>query len=375
MKKIIFTLFFIFIFTIPLSAKETATDKITDNISNELTDFKEALPNEVLDLLPNEIWNGDFSQLINSDFNEKTVLEMILNYVFFDIGNILKSFSGILIIIIISSIFNMLAKSFSSELIKSSFSLASSLCVSLTIFNVCTSLASMVCSYMKVLCGVMEAFSPLMAALYIMTGNITTGGIANASMVLFITVIEKFLLLFMLPIVNISICFSSIKCLGGIDFSGISKLLKTSFTGITVFIMSILMFVLSCKSTLSQANDSLSIKTAKFAISSFVPVVGSTLNDALRTITSSLTLIKNSCGILAIIVILVIILPAVISLLLYRLSFSILSSASKALGGTNDGLIIDEANSLCGFLLALIICTGILFIFALTILIKSTVVI
>ena len=374
MKKAIFIILSIFLLVVPAYATSNEFDKIKNELTDELSEFKNSLPEEVLDALPSEIWDANFSTLINDSLNEGNIFKKILNYIFFDIGKIIKSFSAILTVLLICSIFNMLSKSFSSELVKEAFSFASILCIALSVFKICTTTASLVNGYMNSICNVMEAFSPLMATLYVMTGNISTGAIASASMTLFISVIENFLMLFMLPIVNISLCFAIVKSIGKINISGISKLLKTSFTSITVFIMSILMFVLSCKNTLSQSADSLSIKTAKFAISSFIPIVGSTVNDALRTITSSLSLIKNSCGIVAIIAILMLVLPLIISLLLYRLAFSILSCTAKALNCNAEGDIIDEANSLFGFLLTLLICTSILFIFSLTILIKSTVI-
>jgi stage III sporulation protein AE len=135
------------------------------------------------------------------------------------------------------------------------------------------------------------------------------------------------------------------------------------------------MFILSCKSILSQSNDSISIKTAKLAISSFIPIVGATVNDALRTVVSSITLVKNSCGIIALLAIGLMMLPQIVSLLLFRLLFNITSAMAKCLNCDNECSIIEEASGVCGFLLALVLCTSILFIFAISIMIKSTVVI
>ena len=373
-----FTLFFIalaLIFALNCLAAEPS-DKIMDEISTELDYFKNNLPSEILDFLPNDIWSGDFSQLLGNEFNEKGILDLVINYLFIGLGDALKSFCMLTVILIISSIFNTLSSSFKSNSIKNSFNIASAICVSITVFNLCTSITENASSYLTGLCKAMECFSPLMASLYILTGNITSGGIASASFVLFISVIENFLIYFMMPIISICICFSIIKSLGGcFDLSGISKLLKNTFTGVTVFVMSIFMFVLSCKSILSQSTDSISIKTAKFAISSFIPIVGSTVNDALRTVTSSIALIKNSCGVIAIIIVALIMLPAIISLLLHRLLFNISGAIAKCLKCDNECTVIEEASSVCGFMLALVLCTCILFIFALTIMIKTTVVV
>lgn len=375
LKIFIIIPFLVIFLTITSMANEP--DKIIlENISSELNNFKNNIPDGILDYIPQNIWNGEFSQLLEGDFAENSLINFIFEYIFIGINDVLKNFSCLIIILIISSMLNLFSNSFSSIAMKNSFSLASSLCVSITVFNLCTSIVKNVTVYLSGLCKVMESFAPLMASLYVLTGNVTSGGIASASLVLFISLIEKFLITFMLPIINICMCFSIIKSVGGyFDLSGFSKTLKNTFTGVTVFIMSIFMFVLSCKSILSQSTDSISIKTAKFAISSFIPIVGSTVNEALRTVTSSISLIKNSCGIIAIIVVILMILPSIVSLLLYRLLFNITGSISKCLKCENENAVIEEASSICAFSLSLVLCTVILFIFSLTILIKSAVVV
>lgn len=373
MKKFIFILLFVFIFTLPCYGADTY-EKISNSISDELISLKNSLPEEIIGYLPNDVWEGNFSSLSGKDFSESKLIDLVIDYLFFGLKSVVKSFANILIVLLISSIFNMLSNSMSSDLVKSSFSLCSALCTCFTVFSICTSLTSFVSDYIMGLCGAMEAFSPIMATIYIMSGNISSGAVANTSILLFIGLVEHFLVAFMLPIVEISVCFSVIKAFGGqLCFEGFSKTIKNTFTGVTVFVMSIFMFVLSTKNILSQSADSISIKTAKFAISNFIPIVGGTVNDALRTVTSSISYIKNSCGVLGIIIIIFIILPILIYLLLNKLAFNLSSGIAKAIGCTNEIAMLGEGESVCGFLIALLCCTAILFIFAITIFIKSSV--
>ena len=136
--------------------------------------------------------------------------------------------------------------------------------------------------------------------------------------------------------------------------------------------MMIFTFVFSFQSTLSQSTDSLSIKTAKFAIGSFIPIVGSTINDALRTVTSSIMLVKTSCGVLAVICGVLLTLPVTVSFYLYKLSFDICASLSSIIGCNKESGVIADASGICSFLLALVSCTAIFFILALTIFIKTS---
>ncbi len=375
MKKTRFLIFFI-LFVIILSQcafADDVSDKITSSIDKELEDFKNSLPDEVIEFLPDDVFKGDFSALLSDSLSVSSFWELIISYLFSGIDRVLKFFASILVLILISSIFTTLSTNFSSGAVKNTFHICSTLCISITVFNICISICEMVSSYLNTLTGVMGAFSPIMTAMYIMSGNISSATVGNASILLFISIVDGFLVVMMLPLVKVCMAFSFVNFIGGKHFGNLPKIIKTTFTSVTVFIMSIFMFVFSFKNVLSQGVDSLSIKTARFAISSFVPIVGASINDALRTVSTSISFIKSSCGIIAIIAIAVIMLPLIIFLFLNKLSFGILGSVSKMVGCEEQGSILEEASSICTFLLTLVCCTCVLFIFALTLFIKSSV--
>lgn len=374
MKKtgFIITVFFVAIMlTAPIYASDI-NDKITSSITDELSGFENSLPDNIKDFFPDGTLRGDFSHLIEGEINEKSFLSLTAEYLTFGINQVLKSFSSVLVLIILISVFNALNASLSDTGVGLVFSLCSSLCISITVFNICSGLVTNAGEYIKLLCSIMGAFVPIILAMLTMGGNISAAIVSNGSMLLFINIVESFLLAFMLPLTSICLAFGCARSLNGeLDLSGITKTLKTTFTSVTVFVMSILMFVLSYKNTIAQGVDSLSIKTARFAISSFVPLVGSSVNESLRTVTTSLSLIKSSCGIIAIISIAVLMLPIIINLFLNKVSFSILATMSKAIGGQREAAILEEADSVCGFVLTLVCCSCVLFIFALTIFIKT----
>lgn len=365
-------LFFLIIaLTITVNANEV-DKQIISAIEDDLKSFKNSLPNFVKDFFPKEIFEADFSSITNGEINEKSYLSYAASYLFSEIKVVLKSFAAMLVLLILLSVFNSFKSSFSSTNIQAAFSLCSSLCVSISVFKLCANLTQVTVTYVSALCNTMTSFLPIMTTIMLISGQKSSAMVGNASMILFISITELFLITYMLPLVKMCLAFCCVKSIGKEwDLSGISKTVKTTFISVTIFVMSIFMFVLSYKNTLSQSVDSLSIKTARFAISSLVPVVGSSVNESLRTVTASLSIIKNSCGVIAIISIVVLMLPLIISLFLNKISFSILATVSKLIGGNSESSILEEADSICSFLLTLVCCTCVLFIFALTIFIKS----
>lgn len=372
MKKIYTLLILLLIFpyfSIFASANDVMND-VQASIDDELNNFKNNLPEEILELIPEDIFEN--LGVNTTVISEKDFFDYIISYLFANFDEVIKVFSGILILLIISSIFSTLTNSFSNEALKKSFSICSILVVTLTVFNVCISLSKTVSSYLNTLSKMMNAFVPLMTTLSIMNGNISSAVVLNTLMLVLISLIEAFLVGLMLPLVKLCMSFACIKPLGGGNFSGISKTLKTTFTSVTVFVMSIFMFIFTTKNILSQSSDSLTLKTARFAISSFVPLVGASVNEALRTVATSIGLIKNTCGIIGIFCIALLMLPIIMNLFLYKIAFGFLASISKALGCENECSTLEEADSMCGFMLTLIVITCVLFIIALSVFIKNT---
>ena len=373
MKKGIFIILSYLLLAICASASEVQ-DEIISSIENDLDAFESSLPEYVKEFLPKEIFSGDFSSLINGDINQMSFLDYIVNYLFSCLPIILKSFSGLLALMLVVSIFNTMKASFVSEGLKNAFSMCSTLCVSISVFSSVNLVIDLCVDYIGALCGAMNTFAPIMSALYIMTGAISSASVSNASMMLFLSIVQNFIAISLVPIIKICLCFSivsSISC--GVDLSGISRLIKNTFTWVCAFLISIFSFVMSFQSVLSQGVDTLSLRTARFAIGNFIPIVGGFLGDSLKTISSSISFIKSSCGVVAIIVIVIITLPVIISLLLYRLSFSLLSGVSRALGNNSECSVLDEASTLCSFILSIVVLMALIFVFALTIFIKSSV--
>ncbi|MBQ9704134.1 MAG: hypothetical protein IJV68_06285, partial [Clostridia bacterium] len=176
MKKFILYFLIIICLTVPIQADEPIDD-ITSSIEDEMTDFEDSLPDYIKEILPPELFDGDYSSLIKGEINHTTFLKSIVDFILADLPNVLQSMSVIMIIVIISSVFNTMTSSFNSEALKNSYSLCSSLCISITVFSMISSLLNAAISYMKTLCTAMNAFAPVLTVMHIMSGNISSAAL------------------------------------------------------------------------------------------------------------------------------------------------------------------------------------------------------
>lgn len=102
-------------------------------------------------------------------------------------------------------------------------------------------------------------------------------------------------------------------------------------------------------------------------------MVGSALGDAIKTVAGSLALIKNMVGVVAVIVIVLIALPAFFMLLMGKLSLGVAGAAAGLLGCARENRMIDELKGIYNLGLAMVACTSVLFLVCLTIFVKCTV--
>lgn len=374
MKKFLFAILtFIFLLLPSVISAEEIDSQIKGELKDELSSLHDALPPYVTEYLPNDILNGDIPLNGNNFLNEKKIFDYITDYLFLGLESVLKTFFSILILIIISSIFHLMSHSFQNEGVKLAFSLCSSCILATSVFQIITNIGDYVSTYLNALCESMNAFVPIMTTIEIMSGRASSASLLSTSMMIFIALINSCLVRLMLPLIKLSMIFGCIKSMGGYNFDGISKAARTAFSSVTVFIMSVFTFVFSLKNVLAQGADTVSLKTARFAISSFVPLVGASINDSLRTISASLGIIKGSCGVLGIVIVILIVLPIILYLILNKISFGLLSSISKSLLNGKESGVLEEANSLCTYFLTLVSCSCVLFIIAITVFLKSSV--
>lgn len=94
-----------------------------------------------------------------------------------------------------------------------------------------------------------------------------------------------------------------------LNISRLAELIKkVSVWGLSL-LMTVFMSILSAQTFVRNAADSVLIRTAKFAVSSGVPIVGGTISDAVNTVSASLSLLHSGIGTYGIIAVLVMILP------------------------------------------------------------------
>ena len=151
---------------------------------------------------------------------------------------------------------------------------------------------------------------------------------------------------------------SSLRALAG--------LIKRTYTLGVSFLMGIFCFVLGSQSALAKASDTLALRTARFAAGSFLPLVGGSVSETLRTVAGSVTYLRSVAGTGAILVLFFAFLPTFLSLLFTRIAFSLGGAVSGMLSCEAPGKLLGELSSVYGYFLAVVAVLFVTVTFSLT---------
>ena len=120
--------------------------------------------------------------------------------------------------------------------------------------------------------------------------------------------------------------------------------------------MTVFMSVLSAQTFVTNSADNVLIRTAKFAVSSGVPIVGGTISDAVNTVHASLSLMHSSIGTYGIAAGIVILLPSLISVVCYRFALTAAEAVSEVFGVKELSTLFRACGAVMSIIMAVIVC-------------------
>lgn len=141
-----------------------------------------------------------------------------------------------------------------------------------------------------------------------------------------------------------------------LNISKLGELIKKAAVWILSLLMTVFMSILSAQTFVTNSADNVLIRTAKFAVSSGVPIVGGTISDAVNTVHASLSLLHSSIGTYGIIAGIVIILPTLISVVCYRMALSAAEAMSEVFGIKELSALFKACGSVMAIIMAVIVC-------------------
>lgn len=167
----------------------------------------------------------------------------------------------------------------------------------------------------------------------------------------------------LVPLLN---TFLGISVVSGIsqrvNLNGFCELINKVLKWVLTFTMSVFTAILTMQSIISSSADSAGVKATRFAISSFVPLVGGALSEAYQTVRGCMGMLKSGVGVFAILATGTIYLPAIISCLLWLAAINIAIALAGVFDMGDIIKLLKSVTTVINSLIAILLCCMIILI-------------
>lgn len=217
------------------------------------------------------------------------------------------------------------------------------------------------------------SFLPVYAGISLASGEIFSSTIYTGFMLSVMVLISDICLYYLIPSFRLYFALIISDSLSPyIRLGSISDLYSKLVRWVLRISVSLLCFILTLQSTISHSRDSIAVKTGKLIAGSAIPVIGSTLQDAVSSVYASMETIKNFAGITGIITVVGICLPTIIMLIMYWFQTNILLVISDLFDARAIKKCIAGFMEIIQLMISVVTIYILMFVFSLTILIVVT---
>lgn len=292
--------------------------------------------------------NFDYENLINLSFDDlKNEIVSVLKGA---VETPFKAMLSILVFIILSSLFKSMKPSVQDDELSSMYSTVSALVISVILLMKLKTTIALACSTISVCSDFMFAFVPAFCAIVATSGSAVSAFSTNTLLLTLAQILNYISKNIFIPLSN---AFLAIGICSGIrselNLGGITAFLKKNITTAISVCAAGFVSILSIKTAVASRADAIGLRSIRFAINSVVPVIGSAISEGLLSIQSYSSLIRSSVGVVGIIAVAVVFLPAILEVAMWRvfLNLSVLvsetfcdSSVSSVIKAFCDALLI-----------------------------------
>jgi len=302
--------------------------------------------------------------LINGEYSLSfhDVLKMILDSLLYDFKKLIPMLSTIFTI----AIFSNLLSQFKGKSDKSIENIIHFICYSAVIVLVCTSITTLVNLSSSIITGMqtqMEITFPIILTLMASVGNTVSVSIYQPTMAVLSGAIVNVFSYIILPIFLISFVISVVGNLSNnVKLNKFSSLLNDIFKWVIGFVFTIFTGLMAIKGISPGSYDSVSIRTTKYALKTYIPIVGGYLSDGFNLIMASSVLIKNAVGTAGILLIFLSVLSPLITILVFKWAIHLISAFIEPLLDDKISNFLFSVSKSLNMLIATILCVALMYL-------------
>lgn len=317
---------------------------------------------------------GEFlSSAISGKVNNKSIINSILGLLGKEVVQTIRIMGSIILVIVIHSVLKSITESLENkEVAQITYYVQYILIVTLVMLNF-SDVVNLVKDTIQNLVGFSYTLLPILTTLMVTTGNITSANAMQPILLFLITFIGNIITTIIIPIMLVSTGLTIVsKVSDKVQIDKLSKFFNSSVVWSLGIILTIFVGLLSVEGTLSSSVDGVTAKTAKAAVSNFIPVVGKILGDAVDTVIGCGNILKNAVGIVGIVVIIGICILPIIKITILMTTYYLASAICQPIADDKVVSLLGKFGDTFKLLLAILISVSMMLIIGLTLVVKIT---
>lgn len=378
---IIISVFFIFPGLIFPAQNTSATDNMTQDeiieeietsVSNQLDNLDFSALEKILNSLTgsaDKIFGGTsflekIKQIINGEIadNSSSIWEAIASIFLDNLLGFLPIVSAIVAVAILGGMLQGLKPSTNGKSISNVIHFVTYGVIVVLLLTIVAKMITLTSGTINSIKAQMDAIFPLLLTLLTAVGGTVSVSVYQPAMALLTGTILNFFTYLLLPIFIFSTVFSVISNLSNtIKLDKFTSFFNSTYKWLTGLVFTVFTAFLSIQGITAGSIDGVSIRTAKYAIKSYVPILGSYISDGMSLILASSTLIKNAVGATGLLLLVATIISPLMQLIMFMLVLKLIAGIVEPLGNSQIANFVSSLSKSMTLLIALII--GVAFIY------------
>lgn len=323
-------------------SQEEILQEIEDELGNQLDNLDmssienllDSLTDEELALFGEKGFLEKITSLLSGEISQGSSLWTSILEIFFDsLLEIIPFISIIIAVALLGNLIQGLKPTKGEKSISNLIHFVTYGIIVVIVLSIVVKMITMTTNTIFTIKNQMDAIFPLLLTLLTAVGGTVSVSVYQPAMALLSSVIINLFTYVLMPLFIFSIIFSVVSNLSNtIKLDKFTSFFNSTFKWITGLIFTIFTAFLSIQGITAGSIDGISIKTAKYAIKSYVPILGSYISDGMGVILASSNLIKNAVGASGLFLLLASIITPILQLVLFMLALKLVSAIIEPLG-------------------------------------------
>lgn len=317
----------------------------------------------------------DIQELLNNAIKGELDTNQLLKNIFpllgTEIKEALKVMGSILIIVLIHSVLKSISDNLNNKSVAQITYYVQYILIATVIMTNFSSIITLTKEAVGNMISFIQLLFPLLMTLMLASGSVVSVNLVQPIILFIINLISNIFQSIIIPIILVGTALAIVsKISDRIQIDKLSKFLKSSSVWAIGILLTIFVGVLSIEGTLGSSVDGITAKTAKAAVSSFIPVVGKVLGDAVDTVIGCSAILKNTIGIVGVIVVIAICITPILKLAIITIIYHLTAALCEPIADSKIVSLITQMADTFKILLAILCSISVMLIIGITLVIN-----